>query len=285
MESKGEGDIPNDRVWIVTRVLAAIVVPVLVAAFIMLYLFPSQSGRLFAWPVKPVMSAMMLGATYIGGAYFFTIVVLTKKWHTVRLGFIPVTTFASILGISTILHWDKFTQGHISFILWALLYFVLPFVIPVIWYINQRINRGESDPRWGELPRSLTTTATVLGAVMTLVSLALFISPQVLISTWGWTLSPLTARVMSAKFALSGLVGLEVGYDRHWSSVQTIMTAQVISILLFFAAMIPAASDIRWTQWGTWLFIAGLVAVLGVDLWAYLFSRRVILRVPNPAAG
>jgi hypothetical protein len=283
MDSNMESEVFHDRVLPVTRLLAAIVVPVLVAAFIMLYLFPSSSGRLFAWPIKPMMSAMMLGATYIGGAYFFSMVVLTKKWHTVRLGFIPVTTFAAILGISTILHWDKFTQGHISFILWALLYFVLPFVIPVVWYINQRHNRGEPDPRRGELPQALTLTSAALGAVMTLVSIALFIFPQLLIPTWGWTLSPLTARVMSAMFALSGLVGMEVGYDRHWSSAHTIMGAQVISIVLFFLAMIPAAGDVNWAHWGTWLFIGGLLAVLGVDLWAYLAFRKTSLLQPNPA--
>ncbi len=280
------GEVPyHDVVLPVTRVLAVIIVPVLVAAFIMLYLFPRNSGQLFAWPVKPMMSAMMLGATYIGGAYFFSMVVLTKRWHTVRLGFIPVTTFAAILGISTILHWDKFTQGHISFILWALLYFVLPFVIPVVWYINQRHNRGEPDPRRGELPRALTMTSAALGAVMTLVSLALFISPGLLVPTWGWTLTPLTARVMSAMFALSGLVGMEVGYDRHWSSIRTIMGAQAISIVLIFVAMVPAAGDIQWAQWGTWLFVGGMLGALGVNVWAFAASRYVALSAAQPLSG
>ncbi len=285
MDGSSEIEITQDVVLPVTRALAAFVVPVLVAAFIMLYFFPRNSGQLFAWPVKPMMSAMMLGATYIGGAYFFSMVVLTKKWHTVRLGFIPVTTFAAILGISTILHWDKFTQGHISFILWALLYFVLPFVIPMVWYINQRHNRGGPDPRRGELPRALTLTSAALGAVMTLVSLTLFIAPQLLIPAWGWTLSPLTGRVMSAMFALSGLVGMEVGYDRHWSSVRIIMGAQVISILLFLVAMMPAAGDISWSHWGTWLFIGGLLAALGINIWAFLASRKASLSAAQPAPG
>ena len=80
-------EIVHDRVLTASRVLAAIIVPVLVAAFIMLYLFPNDTGRLFAWPIKPTMSAMMLGATYLGGAYFFTRVVFARQWHTVRLGF------------------------------------------------------------------------------------------------------------------------------------------------------------------------------------------------------
>jgi hypothetical protein len=71
MEDKSELEIPHDRVLMITRVLAGIVLPVLAIAFGMLYFFPNNSGLLFAWPVKPMMSAMMLGETYIGGYISF----------------------------------------------------------------------------------------------------------------------------------------------------------------------------------------------------------------------
>ncbi|MBN1248843.1 MAG: hypothetical protein JXC32_14375 [Anaerolineae bacterium] len=67
MASHAEWDESQDCVLPMTRVLAAIVVPFLVVAFGMLYLFPDSSGAVFAWPIKPHMSAMMLGATYLGG--------------------------------------------------------------------------------------------------------------------------------------------------------------------------------------------------------------------------
>lgn len=285
MENNSEASNPHDRLLTITRVLAAIIVPVLVTAFLMLYLFPNNSGQLFAWPVKPMMSAMMLGATYLGGAYFFSMVAIARRWHTVRLGFIPVSVFAGILGVSTVLHWDKFTQGHISFILWAILYFVLPFVIPVVWYLNQRTNRGGVDPRTGKLPASLTMAAAVLGTVMILVSLVLLLAPQTLIPSWGWTLSPLTGRIMSAMFALSGLVALGVASDRHWSSVRILMGAQNISIALFLIAMVPAYRDIQWSAWGSWLFIGGLLAALGVNGWAYLAARKAPQMAAQPATG
>jgi hypothetical protein len=285
MENNSEASNPHDRLLTVTRVLAAFIVPVLVTAFVMLYFFPNNSGQLFAWPVKPMMSAMMLGATYIGGAYFFSMVVLARRWHTVRLGFIPVSVFAGILGVSTVLHWDKFTQGHISFILWAFLYFVLPFVIPVVWYLNQRTNRGEPDPRTGKLPASLTMAAAVLGTVMILVSLVLLIAPQILIPSWGWTLSPLTGRIVSAMFALSGLVALGVASDRHWSSVRIVMGAQNISIVLFLVALIPAQRDIQWSSWGAWLFIGGLLVALALNVWAFLAARKAQLVAAQPVTA
>lgn len=263
----------QDRVLTITRSLAALVVPVLLVAFGMLYIFPDDSGKLFAWPVKPRMSAMMLGATYLGGAYFFSRVILARKWHTVRLGFIPVTAFAAILGLATILHWDKFTPGHISFILWAILYFSLPFIIPLVWLRNQKAN-SELILKETEWPTSLRLAFGVLGAVMTAASLALFFTPQGMISLWGWSLSPLTARVMAAMFMLPGLVGIGAAWDGHWSSVKVILQAQVVAILLILLAAWLNRGELAWESWGSWLFIGGLLLELGVIGWALSGSRK-----------
>jgi hypothetical protein len=251
-----------DRVLGITRVLAAIIVPILLAAFIMLYLFPNDSGRLFAWPIKPPLSAMLLGATYLGGAYFFTRVFLARQWHTVRLGLIPVTTFAGILGIATLLHWDKFTHGHISFILWAFLYFTLPFVIPVVWYRNQRVNQNQPPDAEKQFSSGLRLAIGAIGAVMLLSSAILLIFPQLMIPIWPWTLSPLTARVMAAMFALPGLVGLGVALDGRWSSASIIFQAQAIAIFFFLMAIALNRDEVQWGQLGSWTFLGGLLLVV-----------------------
>jgi hypothetical protein len=265
-------DTGRDQVLPVSKVLAAIIVPILTAAFIMLFLFPGHSGLLFAWPVNPTMSAMMLGGTYLGGAYFFARAVKAKEWHTVSLGFLPVSTFAGILGIATLLHWDRFTQGHISFILWVFLYFTLPFVIPVIWYINQRA--AGAGPAQPSMSRLLRTSLGGIGVVMTLASLVLLVMPEVMIPAWPWTLTPLTARVTSAMFALPGLVGIGVALDGRWSSAKIIFQAQVVAIGLIFLAMLFAAGDIQWSHWGIWLFISGLLLTLALIGWAALEARQ-----------
>lgn len=264
----------SNQIIPVTRLLAAIIVPILVAAFIMLFLFPNHTELLFAWPIKPTMSAMMLGGTYLGGAYYFTAVFRAQQWHTVKLGFLPVSCFAGILGISTLLHWDKFTPGHISFILWAFLYLVLPFVLPVVWYLNQRINSPTKPP---ETPLSTPFCWAMgsLGAVLAIVSLILLIIPNLLIPTWPWTLSPLTARVMAAMFALSGFVALGVAINRYWSAARIPLQAQAIAVILILVALIRASTEIFWQSWGSWLFVAGLLSVLVLILWGTIEGRRL----------
>lgn len=263
---------PN-QIITVTRPLAAIIVPILVAAFIMLFLFPNHTGLLFAWPIKPTMSAMMLGGTYLGGAYYFTAVFRAQQWHTVKLGFLPVSSFAGILGIATLLHWDKFTPGHISFILWVFLYLTLPIIIPVIWHLNQRLNPSASPP---EIPLSVSFCWSIgsLGAVLVVVSLILLIAPNGLIPTWPWTLSPLTARVMAAMFALSGLVALGVAINKDWSVARIPLQAQAIAVILILIALFRAPAEILWQSWGSWLFVAGLLTVLALIMWGNIQGRR-----------
>src|SRR5438874_11866417 len=114
VENVRKARLRNDGILPETRWVSAIIVPFLVAAFAILYLFPDHTKELFAWGIQPRMSAMMLGAAYIGGTYFFVRVAAFARWHWVKVGFLPVTTFAALLGIATIVHWDRFTHSHIS---------------------------------------------------------------------------------------------------------------------------------------------------------------------------
>lgn len=277
MTSNAPGKTTPDRVLPATRALAGIIVPILFAAWVMLYLFPNNSGLLFAWPIKPQMGAMMLGGTYLGGAYFFTKVFRSHQWHTVRLGFWPVSAFAAIMGIATILHWDKFTHGHISFILWAILYFTLPLIIPVVWYLNQRTNRGEPDPRQVLLSRPLCLVIGFVGVIMSAASLILLLFPQWMLPIWPWSITPLTGRALAAMFVLPGLLSLGIAYDRHWSSAKIPFQAQLIAIVFILVAFIFSSQDIFWSQLGTWTFIGGLLLELFLIGWAYLEARRAAL--------
>jgi hypothetical protein len=260
----------HDRVLLASRVLAVLIVPILVAAFIILYFFPNDTGRLFAWPIKPTMTAMMLGATYLGGAYFFSRAALARGWHTVSLGFIPVTTFAGILGIATLLHWDKFTHGAFAFELWALLYFTLPFIIPAMWYLNQRANRGSQKAAEQPFNRGLRLATIGLGAVLAIAGGILLLFPQVMIPTWPWTLTPLTGRVMAAMFALPGVVAMSVTIDGRWSSANIIFQAQGIAILFILIAVVRARDQIQWGSWSIWTFLGGMLLMLLLIGWAAL---------------
>jgi hypothetical protein len=129
MESTGRGDTVrekqgrDDRI-LQTRWLSASIIPFLVVAFGILYVLPDHTQELFAWTIRPRVTPMMLAAAYIGGAYFFVRAATLARWHWVKVGFLPVTTFAACMGIATLLHWGMFNHSHNSFFAWAVLYFM-----------------------------------------------------------------------------------------------------------------------------------------------------------------
>ena len=50
------------------------------------------------------MTPMILASVYLGGANFFLRAATARQWHTVKSGFVPVGTFATLTGVATILH-------------------------------------------------------------------------------------------------------------------------------------------------------------------------------------
>jgi len=62
----------DDRILPITRIVAVIVVPFLWLAFLILFFTPDLSGERFAWAIKPHMTAMYLGAGYLGGSWLLS---------------------------------------------------------------------------------------------------------------------------------------------------------------------------------------------------------------------
>jgi len=254
--------VVDNKILSETRWVAALVIPFLVVAFIILFFFPGQTERLFAWKIQPSMSAMMLAAAYAGGIVFFAGVLRLKQWHRIKVGFLPVLSFASLLGIATILHWDKFNAGHISFFAWAGLYFTTPFIVLTVWLRNRNQDTGKSEDHDIIIPSTVRLIIGFIGAVTLIISLFLFIQPGIMLDLWPWTLTPLTARVVGAMFSLPGLVGLGIAFDKRWSAAKLILQSQTFSILFILIAAIRSWSDFDPENFGSWLFIGGLGLIL-----------------------
>jgi hypothetical protein len=254
--------IQDDRILRETRWLAAVVIPFLVVASVILSVWPNDTGKLFAWPIKPPITAMMLSAAYMGGIYFFSRVVMARQWHTVKVGFMPVTAFASLLGIATILHWDRFTHNHISFWTWAGLYFTTPFLVFGVWLRNRQTDPHLPTPDDITLPGPVRWLMQVVGIATAIISLLLFLQPNLMIAVWPWKLTPLTARVVGAMFALPGIVGLGIATDQRWSAARIILEAQAFSILMIIIAAARAWSDFNPSNPSALFFVGGLSGLL-----------------------
>ena len=253
-----------------TRWLSVVIIPFLLVAFVLLYIFPTHTDRTFAWTIHPRMTPLNMGAGYISGSYFFVRVFLAKRWHTVHLGFLPITAFTIFMAIAAFVHLDRFHHGDVSFYAWTGLYIVTPILVPLLWYRNSRYDRRAPEP--GELLLS-TNVRLILGiggAIQFLIALFLLIFPNVMIDLWPWTLTPLTAQVIGGWFALPSVVAMLMAIDRRWSAIRITLQSQVIGLGLILVAVARAWNDLDQSDWLTWVFIGGIgamfIGLLTLDL-------------------
>jgi hypothetical protein len=250
----------DDRVLLSTRILSASIAPFLLAAFVILYFFPGHTKQLFAWTITPTMTPMVLGSAYLGGFYFFVRVLREPRWNVVRTGFLSVALFASLLGVATIMHWERFNHRHPAFWVWAGLYFTTPFLVIGGWLANRRY---AAPARPDEVRLGVVTrwVVGVIGLLALLQGVVMFVAPARVIPIWPWLLTPLTCRVMGAIFCL-GSAGIAVLVDPRWTTLRLMLQVEAIMIALMLVAALRARSELLAGRPLTWLMLFGFVAVL-----------------------
>lgn len=264
----------DNRVLTTTRVLSAVIVPFLLVAFYLLYLRTAETGALFAWEISAPMTSRMLASAYLGGAYFFTRAIFERRWSRITVGFLPVTTFASFMCVATLLHWDRFNQGHPSFLAWVILYLTTPVLVILAWLRNRRTDDGQLEKRDFRIPRGIQWLSGAFGAFYLLVAVLLMINPAGMVGIWPWELTPLTARVVGGLLALFGVFGLTIAAEGRWSAYRIPLQSMVVALA---SGMIGAWID--WStfdtsRWFTWVYLATGLGLLVVTPVAYAWIER-----------
>jgi hypothetical protein len=255
----------NDAIYPITRVVAALVVPFLWGAFIILFFLPDQTGERFAWLIKPHMTSLFIASGYLGGSWLFLNTLFGKRWHRVHGGFPPITVFTWAMLIATLLHWDRFSHGRLGFEAWLILYIVTPFLVPALWLYNRRTDPGTPEESDVVAAGWVKWVLRVAGVVVTAFALAGFLYPPFIISVWPWTLTPLTARVMSGWIALLGVGALTMSADLRWTSWRVPLESIFIWHVLVLAAVYLTRSDFI-QGIANWYIIAITMMLAGVVL-------------------
>jgi hypothetical protein len=259
----------DDSILGAVRLIAAIIVVVLVLAVIVLYLMPGQTERFWAWTITPPMTPLLMGAGYAAGAYFFTRALIGRSWRSITVGFPPIAAFTTLLLIATVLHWDRFNHTHIAFFAWTFLYAITPLLIPAVWLVNCRRDPGREA---GELlvPSGSRAALALVGASICAVALVMFVRPGMVIDDWPWDLTPLTARVIAAYLALTGVsLGL-VALDARWRAAKVIIESLAVGTALIIGGIIRDWDSLDPAAGVSWLYLASMV--LGLALLGGLYA-------------
>ena len=270
----------DDRIRPLTLVVAVLVLPFLAVAAVLLYLLPTRTDELFAWTIVPTLTSMLLGCAYIGGIWYFVRVLLARRWHRVKYGMPAVLLFAGLLGAATLLHWDRFHHGHISFIAWAVLYLVTPVLVAAVLVVNWRADPGEPEERDLRIPTPARLVLAAVGAASLLCGLSLFLLPEHAAPQWAWETTPLTTRVVGAVLTLPGAVNLWLLRETRWSAMREVVQAEIVSLVFIAIALALGAAQLQWQRPAAFALVAGIVLSLAGFASFYLWCER---RVPRLA--
>ena len=254
----------DDQVLKVTRVVSVVIIPILTAAFVLLFIFPTRTRQLWSWTIDPTMSALVMGAGYLSGAYFFFRAATVRQWHRVGVAFLAVTVFATMLGIATIVHWDRFNHDHVSFWAWAGLYFSTPVLLPWLWFRNRRNDPHTLEPGDRVVPTPIRAVMATVGALQLGFAAVMFFRPTAIAEHGPWMLTPLTCRSLSAFAAFPAVVYLAFAFERRWSSFQI-----PIEVAMMGMALIGVAAVLAWDEFDAdaglvWGWRIGLVVAFGL---------------------
>ncbi|WP_329477595.1 hypothetical protein OG555_36580 [Kribbella sp. NBC_01484] len=277
------GPTADDRVLVYTRVVSLCIVPFLVAGFVILYLFPQHTARLWAWPLHPTMTAMVLASAYLGGAYFFVRAAVERRWHVLSPGFLSVTLFATLLGVATVLQWNKFTHDSPAFWIWSALYFTAPLLVLGAWLANRRY----ADPASGDLVAPAVRAAvTAIGVLALIQGAAMFISPSTFLDVWPWTLTPLSCRTLAAVCCLGG-AGIGIWSDPRWSTLRRMLEVEILMVGSILLATLRAHDQLDSSKPLAWPLLVGfsLLFFASIIVWSrHSLHRRRTLDHPAPIA-
>jgi hypothetical protein len=252
----------DDRVQPLTRVVAAVVIAILVLAWIVLFVFPTDTDHRFAWTIPSTMTAMLMGAGYGSALYFFVRVLTERRWHRVALGFLPTTVFTWMMLGATFLHWEKFRHGSAPFLLWFWVYLITPVVVPGVWLLNRGHDPGTPEEGDATFPRWIRGAMVVAGAIMCAIAAWMYLLPSSAVSAWPWALTPLTARAVASFVALPGVAWLAMASDERWSGARVVLGTIAIGLVLLLVAVGRAWSEFDHSSPLSYLYVAGVAGTL-----------------------
>ena len=264
------GTTTDDRILPFTRIISGSVILVLLLAFLALYIYPDHTDIDFAWTILPRTSAILIGAGYTAGAYFFARLIMEKKWHRVQAGFLPITAFTICMLAATLLHWSRFHQGTLNFYLWTIIYILTPFLVPFVWWRNQATESPdleENDVRFSSFVRWGLGIIAVVGVLAFLV---VFVRPSILISLAPWKLTELTARIFAGWSILTFSTVLSIARDGRWSATRILMESAMVGVVLTLLGLPRMWNDFDQTNFMTYAFAAGIVLTLIVFIIIHL---------------
>jgi hypothetical protein len=258
------------------------------AAGTQLFILTDHTETLFAWTIKPPVTAAFLGAFYFTALALAASSATRRTWAEARVGVPGVFVFITLTVVATLLHLGKFhfhvdqTSAVSAAWLWLVIYVLDPPAVLLLWILQVR-RPGGDPPRRAKLPPLYRAVAWAQAAVALAVGVSLFVVPSTAARLWPWTLTPLTARAVAAWLIGLGLVLAAAPIENDWSRLHPATAAYAVLGILQTVALLRYPDDVAWGSPQAWAYLVFLGSVFVVGTYGWFAARRVARMSPVPA--
>jgi hypothetical protein len=215
--------------------------------FVLWFLILPATGIYFAWPVKPELTAMYLGAGFILRSYFGYHLWRERDWYKLRWSMAGDFTFLGVLFTATWWHIDEM-NWHLTGVSDGLRIFSL--VIAHVWilaYTFEPLTIYLLEPHGPEADAPVPTSLSE-GAVLPLmknvllaffyigtgIAALLFFNIKFADMRWPWELNPFDARIMAAWPAAVAVWSVTMQKMKDWTEIKIGVRAILLFVLALF---------------------------------------------------
>jgi hypothetical protein len=240
-------------------------------AAVVLFFFPDRSAVLFAWNIKPPLTAATMGAFYAAAIPLVFILarqlILTRQdipWRMVRPVVLALFVLSTTMLIATAAHADRFIWSSPVAWAWLVIYLLYAPLTAVLYIQHARRSASLASPLQVPVHAWFRYSAFTVAALLGALGLGLIIAPVTFAGFWPWPLTPLTGRVMGGWLLTlcAGVVGL--GRERDWTSIRLTLPATVVVLVLLAVALLRFREEIDWTRVSSWVYAGLLMGGLAI---------------------
>ena len=249
-----------------TRLVLAVFSGLTLLAFVALFIGAEQTDRVFAWTIKPPITAAFLGAAYAGGCALELLALRRGTWAALRIPFLAIGVFTTTTLLVTLLHLDRFHFGspvplaRFAAWFWLVIYVAVPVAMVVVWVVQERRPSGPTDRV--PLPTVLRVALLLQGAVMVVVGAPLLVRPALAAVLWPWELTPLTARMIAAWLLAFGLAVILAGWEADLARLDAAAGAYGLLAVLELVVLVRYPEAVHWGSPPAWIYLAVAVSIL-----------------------
>lgn len=200
----------RDLGWTVTAVLIGFGA-LTALAVIALWVGADRTADVFAWTIRPPLSAAFLGAGYGAGCVLVIAMLRDGRWAAAGGPWLTIWVFTLFTLLATVLHRDRLHLNddglpRLAAWFWVIVYVVVPATMCGVLIARSRwVHRraGAAVPRartdgTGGLPRPIRLSLLMQAVLLSVCGAGLVLAVDPLLQGWPWALTPFMARITGA---------------------------------------------------------------------------------------